>query len=231
MRKGCVSVVLAVSLVLCAAPAHGKTIKSEVSLGGLSAGGGSVSVRGQVHSKRAACLRSRKIAFSVEVSGSTTPLQKDVSSRNGYAGGSAEGNTFPDDAVARLKPKRLSENLTCSGDRTRMSEQRAASGAPRATIPGTIQYYTLAYAGGEIGGSGYIDTSSRCAAKRRIETFPFDDGVSKPARGHDISSRNGYWGTFADSNSQGVGLRLTEKKAGGGDTCGGDVYKYDPDPN
>ena len=188
-------------------------------------------MRGRVDSQRAACLRARKVAFSVEIGGSTTPLQKDVSSRNGYVGGSGEGNTFPDDAVARLKPKRLSKELRCSGDRTRLSEQRAVLGAPRATIPGTIQYDTLAYAGEEIGGSGFIDTSRRCAAKRLVETFPFDDGVSKPARGYDISSRNGYWGTFADSNSQGVGLRLLKKEIGGGDSCGGDVLKYDPDPN
>ena len=198
---------------------------------GLGAGGGIVSVRGQVDSKRAACLRSRKVAFSVEVAGSTTPLQKDVSSRNGYAGGSGEGSTFPDDALARLKPKRLSKNLRCSGDRTRMSEQRAVFGASRATIPGTIQYNTLAYAGEEIGGSGFIDSTKRCVAKRRVETFPFDDGVSKPARAYDISSRNGYWGTFADSNSQGVGLRMSKKEIRGGDSCGGDVYRYDPDPN
>ncbi len=82
--------------------------------------------RGRVDSKRAACLRSRKVAFSIEIAGSTSPLQKDVSSRNGYAGGSAEGSTFPDDVLARLKPERLSKKLRCSGDRTRMSEQRAA---------------------------------------------------------------------------------------------------------
>ena len=111
MSKACVSVVLVVSVALCATPAHGKTIKSEVSISGVSAGGGTVSVEGRVDSKRAVCLRGRKVAFSVEVAGSTTPLQKDVSSRNGYAGGSGEGNTFPDDVLARLKPKRLSKKL------------------------------------------------------------------------------------------------------------------------
>ena len=99
--------------------------------------------RGRVDSKRAACLRSRKVAFSIEIAGSTSPLQKDVSSRNGYAGGSGEGSTFPDDVIARLKPKQVSKKLRCSGDRTRMSEQRAALGAPRATIPGTFQYNNL----------------------------------------------------------------------------------------
>ena len=113
----------------------------------------------------------------------------------------------------------------------RMSEQRATLGAPRATIPGTFQYNNLSYAGDEIGATGFVESSKRCVAKRRVETFPFDDGVSKPARGYDVSSRNGYWGTFADSNSQGVGLRLLPKVIGGGDRCGGDVFRYDPDPN
>ena len=231
MSKAWVSVALVVSVALCATPAHGKTIKSEVSTSGVSAGGGTVSVEGRVDSKRAACLRSRKVSFSIEVAGSTTPLQKDVSSRNGYAGGSGDGDTFPDDVIARLKPKQLGKNLRCSGDRTRMSEQRAALGAPRATIPGTFQYNNLSYAGDVIGATGFVVSGKRCVAKRTVETFPFDDGVSEPARGYDISSRNGYWGTFADSNSQGVGLRLLPKEIGGGDRCGGDVFRYDPDPN
>jgi len=231
VSKTCVSVALVVSVALCATPAHGKTIKSEVSISGVSAGGGTVSTQGKVASKRAACLSGRKIAFSVEVGGSTTPLQKDVSSRNGYAGGSGKGATFPDDVIARLKPTRLSEKLRCSGDRTRMSEQRRALAARRDTIPGTFQYNNLSYAGSEIGATGFIESGKRCLAKRRVETFPFDDGVSKPARGYDISSRNGYWGTFADSNSQGVGLRLLKERIGGGDSCGGDVFRYDPDPN
>jgi hypothetical protein len=217
------------SAILCAAPAHAKTIKSEVMQGGVGAGSGTVTIEGHVESKRAACLRARKISFSIIDGGSTTLVGKDVSSRNGYAGAMGDGE-FPDDTILRLQPKRLGESLKCSGDRTKMSDLRIARSAPREKIPGTFQYNGLAYAGGEIGAFGYVDSGKRCLAKRKVETFPFDDGVSKPARGHDISSRNGFWGTYAKSNSQGVGLRLKPKRIGGGDRCGGDVLRYDPAP-
>ena len=63
MRRACISVALVVSVALCATPAQGKTIKSEVSIDGFGAGAGTVTVRGQVDSKRAACLRARKSRF------------------------------------------------------------------------------------------------------------------------------------------------------------------------
>ena len=62
--------------------------------------------------------------------------------------------------------------------------------------------------------------------------FDFDDGE----RGHrlrasDITSRNGWWGAFGDSNSEGVNLTLVKKRLGPGKLCGGGSYSYDPDPN
>lgn len=216
--------------MICAAPAQAKTIKSEIAIGSTSAGGGTVTIEGSVSSKRNACLAGRKVTFSVVNGGVTTKLQGDVSSRNGYAGGTGPGG-FPEDAVAKLEPKRVGSGLRCSGDRTAASEQRRTPSARGGTIPGTFQFNNLSYAGGRIGATGRVNSVQRCTSKRRIETFPFDDGVSKKPLGYDISSRNGFWGTFAKSNSEGVGLRLTAKKISAGKRCGGDVYRYDPDPN
>jgi hypothetical protein len=157
------------------------------------------------------------------------PLRTDVSSLNGYWGG--DGVSDPADGFqARMQPKRISKRKKCSGDRDSFLLPRAQ---PRTTFPSQIQYFQLAYSGDQVGGAGNIESAKRrCLARRKLRVFDFDDGVrGSGVRASDVSSRNGWWGAFGDSNSEGVNLTLVKKRLGPGKLCGGESYSYDPDPN
>jgi hypothetical protein len=214
-----------------ASPAHAAerraTIKSTVDLTGTSFSPGTAGANGSILSKRAACLSKRVVRITAILAGERMVLSTDVSSLNGYWGGDGASDP-PDELRARMKPKRLSKRKRCSGDRDSLVLRRATA---RETIPSVLQYQQLAYAGDQVGGAGNIDSSRRCRARRTVKVFDFDDGVRGPLRARDVSSRNGWWGAFGPSTSQGVRLSLLPKRLGSGDRCGGDSISYDPDPD
>jgi hypothetical protein len=226
-KRTTIALAAAIALVLPAG-ADGKTIKSTVDLSGASFGPDVISANGNILSERRPCLSRRKVQIFAVAGGEQLRISTDVSSLNGYWGGAAAGNG-PDGFRARMKPKRISERKRCSGDR----DSFFLRPRPRAreTVPGAIQYFMLAYAGDQVGGAGNVVSARRCLARRTLEVFDFDDGVRGKFRASDVSSRNGWWGAFGDSNSQGVRLKLAPKRLGSGDRCGGDTYSYDPDPN
>jgi hypothetical protein len=229
MRTRLTLLVTAAAVLVPAAGAEAKTIKSTVEVLGSSAGSGTVAANGDIESPRDRCLSKRVIRITAFVGEERVRLRTDVSSRNGYWGGDGAATDFPDEIRARMKPKRLSKRARCAGDTDSSLNMRAQ---PRTTFPGEIQYVTLAYAGGEVGGSGNIVSVRRCLAGRKLKVFDFDDGVrGKRVRASDVSSRNGYWGAFGPSDSEGVNLTLVKKRLGAGNRCAGKSYSYDPDPN
>jgi hypothetical protein len=227
MRKLAVAVTATVALGL-AAGAEARTIKSTVELTGGGYGSGFASAHGNILSKRSDCLSGRVVRITSVVDLKHVPLRTDVSSLNGYWGG--DGVSDPADAFqARMKPKRISKRKRCSGDRDEYFLPRAQ---PRTTFPSQIQYFQLAYAGGQVGGAGNIESVRRCLARRKVKVFDFDDDErGAKLRASDVSSRNGWWGAFGDSSSEGVNLTLAKKRLGPGKLCGGESYSYDPDPN
>jgi hypothetical protein len=225
MRSTIATGILILALVFTPAAAA-KTIKSTIEVTGAGAASGFVSAHGNVVSKRAACLSRRTVRTTVTVAGERVRLPTDVASINGYWGTEAAGDA-PDEFRVRMKPKRISKRARCAGDRDTYDFPRAQ---PRATFPGTIQYFGLSYAGDQVGGEGWIESAKRCLARRKVKVFDFDDGERGPFRASDVSSRNGWWGAHGDSSSQGVRLTLFKKRLGPGRLCEGDVYSYDPAP-
>jgi hypothetical protein len=222
-----IALTAAVAAVCGASEAHAATIKSTVDHTGTTFGPGFVGVRGNILSTRHACLSRRVVRMTALVAGERIQLSTDVSSLNGYWGG--EGASGPPDEIRiRMKPKRLSKRRRCSGDRDSYIVREAQ---PRVTSASELHYHALAYAGDQVGGAGHIESVRRCLSRRTVKVFDFDDGVRGRRRASDVSSRNGWWGAFGPSDSEGVKLALAPKRLGPNRRCGGDAIAYDPDPN
>ena len=228
MRRKLVVVFALVGLAVPAG-AEARTFKSTVTANGASFGEDFASTNGIIESNRARCLRKRTVKINRVLDGKRLLLSTDRSSRNGYWGGSGE-TAYPDSFKIKLKPRRLSRKHRCGGD-TFIYEVGGMRAAARETFPGEIQYTILAYAGNEVGAAGNITSpATRCLSQRRLEVFDFDDLVRGPRRAFDVTSKNGYYGAFGDSTSQGVALVLKARQLRPGRRCGRAVYEYDPAP-
>jgi hypothetical protein len=213
--------------VLAAAPASHATprakVKSTLEIGGFGYGPGEANVEGVILSKRAACLKNRRVEmFAIRQNGKPRPLSVDRSSLNGFWGGVGESNEPPKAFRVVLKPRDLTRRRTCGGSKERVQIPFGPGFARmRAEFPTTLMLHGSTTTAESVSTDGTITARRACRAKRRVDIFGLTPSGPVFA-GFDRASRNGYFGIIDGSASGATDVRAVAPAKGlpGGDTCG-----------